>query len=131
MIFKRKTKMQSFFSFIALSDMAFLLLVFLILSSSLNQNLVQEPQDGNSSSIFLTSSTPFATLTLNLQGEVFYQNQPLLITDFTKHFLAPIKENPQLSFLIKAPKNLPYHFIERVIFALQKIGWHSFLFVSL
>lgn len=123
--------MQSFFSFIALSDMAFLLLIFLILSSSLNQNFVQESQNASSSPVFLTPSTPFTTLTLNLQGEVFYQNQPLLITDFTKHFLNPIRQNPQLSLLIKAPKNLPYHFIEKVIFALQKIGWHSFLFVSL
>jgi biopolymer transport protein ExbD len=130
MRFKRKTGVNDSIPVASMSDIAFLLIIFFMLSSF--ANLKKGPDIENPAAKNITSppekSRQFE-ITVDKNGLVFFENSYLTTEELTQIFLLRSQRFPDMYVKINADENTEYEFIDQVVKALQEANTYQLLFV--
>jgi len=125
----RKKRRNSGVPFSTMADIAFLLLIFFMLSAivdmekeiplQLPESEIMESQAGGALSIWITS-----------QGEIFYDNKSDTLENLAGYAGYRIAVNPETKALIIADRNVPYSRINSVMETLRSAELYNITLVS-
>jgi biopolymer transport protein ExbD len=121
MQFKTENKLLAMFSYASLTDIVFLLLIFFLLSSSfviqpgikvqLPRAETGEPQTERQVMITLTEG-----------GEIFYNNEKIVLTELGGRLLPAMEQNPENVVIIQADRTVSLQNTIEVIDIAKAVG---------
>jgi len=121
MEFKKKRRKKTVINITSLIDVLFLLLIFMMVSSS----FIEEP--GIKLSLPETKSAPSVkkseyTLYVKENGKLFLNNKAVTMEDLEKNLLNTVKEMKDESLILKGDKNIPYGKVVQIMDIVKKSG---------
>ena len=126
---KRKTSVKSVIPVSSMSDIAFLLLIFLMLSSILNMKKGPKINTPKAQEISTAQDVRKFDLTIDKNGNVFFEGSYVTAEDLTNTFNERIVMYPNLFVQINADEQTEYNAVDKVIKALQNAGCYRLLFI--
>jgi biopolymer transport protein ExbD len=129
MAFGRRLKNRSVLPVSAMADIAFLLLIFFMLSSISGEDKeikIELPEARMS----MQENNKFFNVWLNKEGELSFgakKGTPEALTTFAQYKL---RENPEVRVMIRASRDVKYESVNTVFEALKKAGAHYVVLVS-
>lgn len=126
---KRKTKIKNIIPVSSMSDIAFLLLIFLMLSSILNMKkgpTVNLPEAGT---IQRPAEQQKYEISIDKNGNYYFEDSYLTENEITSIFSGNILLYPDLYVQISADELCKYDMVDKLIKALQAAECYRLLFV--
>ncbi len=127
---KRKTKIKNRIPVSSMSDIAFLLLIFLMLSSILNMKKGPNVVLPKAQEISLPEEARKYEITVDKNGNYFFDGNYLPLAEITAFFSAEINIYPNLYVQISADQNSEYEVVDSLVKALQDAKSYRFVFVT-
>ncbi|MBN2042032.1 MAG: biopolymer transporter ExbD [Spirochaetes bacterium] len=124
-----KSKSRSVLNVSAMADIAFLLLIFFMLSS-ISEEDKEIPIELPKSSISVQENEKFFNVWINNQGSIFFSGKQGTLPALTTHATYKLIANPQVRVLIRASKDVQYEYVNNVMDALKEAGIHYIVLVS-
>ena len=129
MAIERKLKSRVSLPVSAMADIAFLLLIFFMLSS-ISEEDKEIPIELPQSKISVQENEKFFNVWINEQGDVFFSGKQGNLLALTTHATYKLLSNPQIRVLIRASKDVKYEYINSVLDALKEAGIHYIVLIS-
>jgi biopolymer transport protein ExbD len=129
MAIERKIKSISMLPVSAMADIAFLLLIFFMLSNISEEDKevkIELPQ----SEVSVQETEKFFNVWVNEQGDVFFSGKQGSLNALTTFATYKLLSNPQVRVLIRASKDVRYEHINNVLFSLKEAGVHYIVLIS-
>lgn len=129
MSLKSKLKRQAGINVSAMSDIAFLLLIFFILSSVTEEDK-EIPIELPQSHISVQETEKFFNVWIDKDGDIYFgakKGNPVKLTTFATYRL---RKNPKVKALIRASRDVEYEAVDTVFDALREAGLHHIVLVS-
>lgn len=127
---KRKTGIKSIIPVSSMSDIAFLLLIFLMLSSIMNMKKGPTINPPFAKEVSTPEERQKFEIIVDQNGNYFHEGSYRLAEEITTIFSSRVLANPQLMVEISADENTTYDKIDTLKDALQAAEAYSLLFVS-
>jgi biopolymer transport protein ExbD len=127
---KRKTSIQNLIPVSSMSDIAFLLLIFLMLSSILNMKQGPDIQLPRAQEISAPREVKKFDILIDRQGNIFFEGQYRLADEITRIFSARVGEFPDLYVQISSDRDTEYEKVDQVVKALQEAECYRLLFIT-
>ncbi|THB65753.1 MAG: biopolymer transporter ExbD [Spirochaetaceae bacterium] len=124
---KRRTK--SAIPISAMSDIAFLLLIFIMLVSLIDYREEIRIDYPESREALLTQAEHNTEIWVDQQGQLFIDAQPVSMQDVENHIVTVFLENPSTRIHIIADKDTPYSHVHEVVNLLQLLQHRVVSFV--
>lgn len=100
---RSRNKVDPNFNMSGLTDIIFLLLIFFLLTSTLvNLNAVDILLPSATSS---TSAKPTASISINAEGNYFFDKEPIALDEVKGRLQAALSEDPETLIVLNAEKN--------------------------
>ena len=125
---RRKTKNINIADSGALSDLAFLLIVFFIVIAVFGVNkgfMLGLPQKHSSKVVHIDD---IIKVTLTDENELLYKNDPVLLVEIEKIVSNKLKQRPNMTFLLKIAPDATYQNVIDVLNIVQKLNIENFSF---
>lgn len=121
MEFKKKRGKKTVINITSLIDVLFLLLIFMMVSSS----FIEEP--GIKLNLPETKSVPSVkkseyTLFVKENGDLFLNNKAVTLEDLENNLINTVKEMKDESLILKGDKSIPYGKVVRIMDIVKKSG---------
>lgn len=126
---KRKTSIKSIIPVSSMSDIAFLLLIFLMLSSILNMKKGPTITPPKAKEISTPEDARKYSIIIDKKGSVFLEDRYVTASEVTSFFSAQLLTYPNLFVLINADEEVTYDKVDVVVKALQEAKAFRLLFV--
>jgi len=129
MAIERKNRAKSIVPVSSMADIAFLLLIFFMLSSIMDME--QEiPLQLPESMISVHEPKKYFNVWINRQGEYFFDNKKNELCDLAPYASHRISQNPETRVLIRADREIPYRYVNNALEVLRQAGLHNIVLVS-
>ncbi|MBN2434001.1 MAG: biopolymer transporter ExbD [Spirochaetes bacterium] len=129
MIVSRKNKKKSVLPVSAMSDIAFLLLIFFMLSSISEED--KEIQiELPSSRVSVQEDKKFFNVWVDSAGDIFFNAKKGSPAALTTYALYKLKADPETRVLIRASRDVSYSVIDSVFESLREAGAYNVVLVS-
>lgn len=125
---KRK-KTSSIIPLSSMADIAFLLLIFFMLSSVAEMER-EIPLRLPESRISIRESDKFFNIWINRKGEIFYDNKRDNLDNLVSFARYRASSNPAVKALIRADREIPYEIVNNVLETLKESGVYNIVLVS-
>lgn len=126
----RKRRAEATIPSSAMSDIAFLLLVFFMLSSFAEVDK-EIPIELPESRISIQEDEKFFNVWVDNDGTVYFNNEAGSLSGLSSYATRRLIQDPEVEVLIRAPKEVQYTTINGVLEALKDGGIHRVVFVSM
>jgi len=126
---QRKTRIESVIPVSSMSDIAFLLLIFLMLSSIMNLKKNIEVKTPEAKQVSTTEGVQKYEIIIDKNGNAFFDGNYILLQEITAVFSQNIDREPDLYVQINADEAATYEMVNQVIKALQDARCYRLLFI--
>ncbi|MDR2397811.1 MAG: biopolymer transporter ExbD [Spirochaetaceae bacterium] len=113
----------------SMSDVAFLLLIFIMLVSLINYRQVVNIEYAEASSVKKTSAEQNLEIWIDRSGAVYLDGIPSSLASLEEHIIAAYQEAPDTRIHIIADRETPFMHINRVVELLQVLQYRVVSFV--
>ena len=125
----RRKESKSIIPVSSMADIAFLLLIFFMLSSIAEVDK-EIPIKLPESKMSIQERKKYFNVWIPKEGEFFYAGKKGTLTGLTTHAQYMMISNPEVRALIRAERNIPYRHINSALEALKEGGIHNVVLVS-
>lgn len=129
MAIQRKHKNQAIIPVSAMSDIAFLLLIFFMLSSFAEVDK-EIPLKLPQSEISRQEKKKYFNVWVQKNGDIFYDNSQGTLSGLKTYANRRLFKNPDVKALIRASRFVEYKTVNSVLKSLKGAGIHNVVFVS-
>lgn len=126
---KRKKRRSPIVPINSMSDIAFLLLIFIMLVSLINYRKEVKIDYPEAEYQEVTQSDKNIEIWIDKLGYMFYNGHPVDIADVEGRIAQEVAENPSIRIHILADKNTPYKHIDYVVEILKLLQHRAVSFV--
>ncbi len=112
-----------------MADIAFLLLIFFMLSSIMEMEK-EIPVKLPESRISVQEKGKYFNIWIDENGDYFFDNRKDSSANLATFARYKLASNPDTTALIRAEKDIPYEFVNAVMESLKEAGLHSIVLVS-
>ena len=112
---KKKSRSNSDIPMASLADIAFLLLIFFLVTTTIDVDRgigLSLPAKGEETQVRTKNIT---NLLINIQGEILLDNEHILISDIARRIEQKIQENPNLIVSVKTDRETKYDVFIQVL----------------
>ncbi len=127
-ILRKKTSM-SLIPLPSMADIAFLLLIFFMVSSILEMEK-EIPINLPESRISMTESTKYMNVWMNPAGDTFVNGEKVKLEKLYLYAKYKVTANPDVKALISADRSLPFKYVNSVMEVMRDAGIYNIVFVS-
>lgn len=113
----------------AMADIAFLLLIFFILSN-VSEDTIDIKMELPQSHISEQETKRYFNVWIDEQGTVFYGGKQGTVQGLTSYARFKMASNPDTKAFIRASKTLKYEHVNAIFEALKEAGVHNIVLVS-
>lgn len=129
MMIKRKNKSRSLIPVSSMADIAFLLLIFFMLSSILEMEK-EIPINLPESRIIKSETKKYFNIWITSDGSYHLDGKTGTAQNLVQYARYRSSGNPDIKALINADRNLSYEHINRILELLKEAGIHNVVMVS-
>lgn len=126
---QRRSKPCSSVPVAAMGDIAFLLLIFFMLSS-ITEKEVDLKVELPKSRVSVQESNKFFNVWVDNEGAIYYDGNIGNAAGLTNHAVFKMRANPEIRALIRASDNTSFEHMNAVFDALKDAGLHYIVLVS-
>ncbi|MCX7678017.1 MAG: biopolymer transporter ExbD [Spirochaetes bacterium] len=113
----------------AMADIAFLLLIFFILSN-VSEDTIDIKMDLPQSHISEQETQRYFNVWVDEKGDIFFGGKKGTAQELTSYARFKMASNPQTKALIRASKTIKYEHINAIFESLKEAGVHNIVLVS-
>lgn len=126
---ERRKKSQSIIPVSSMADIAFLLLIFFMLSSIADADR-EIPIELPESRISIQENEKYFNVWITKEGDIYFSGRKGTLNALTTHASYRMMATPEIRALIRAQRNARYEYINGVLDALKEGGIHNVVLVS-
>lgn len=127
---KRKTKIQNMIPVASMSDIAFLLLIFLMLSSIMDMKKNIEVNTPKAKQVSTSEEVQKYEIIIDKNGTYYFEGKAVSLEHISSFFSLKILVEPNLYVQLNADEDCIYERIGLVVKTLQDVKCYRLLFIS-